>query len=151
MKDLYLGFGSNISERKEILLASYKKVEARIGTIVKKSEIHETEPWGYESQPPFLNSVLKIETSLSPDEVLLEIKAIEAELGRKRTIKWGPRTIDIDILFYGSEIIKKKHLTIPHPHIQERLFVLEPLKEIALNLLHPVLKKTVVELWKEKL
>jgi len=113
------------------------------GFIVKKtSSLYETSPWGVTNQPYFLNLVLKGETKLSPEELLKKIKNIEKAMGRKTLEKWGPRIIDIDILFYKEKIINTPLLKIPHPQLHKRAFVLVPLKEIAPRLVHPLLKKT---------
>jgi 2-amino-4-hydroxy-6-hydroxymethyldihydropteridine diphosphokinase len=113
------------------------------GFIVKKtSSLYETSPWGVTNQPYFLNLVLKGETKLSPEELLKKIKNIEKAMGRKTLEKWGPRIIDIDILFYKEKIINTPLLKIPHPQLHKRAFVLVPLKEIAPRLIHPLLKKT---------
>ena len=116
------------------------------GTIHIKSSLYETAAWGIQSQPDFLNMVLSVNTSLDPDDLLNAILKIETTLGRHRDMKWGPRIIDIDILFYENEIINKTALTIPHPFLHKRRFTLIPLAEIAPDYIHPVLNKTITEL-----
>ncbi|TNE62707.1 MAG: 2-amino-4-hydroxy-6-hydroxymethyldihydropteridine diphosphokinase [Bacteroidetes bacterium] len=120
-----------------------------IGKAVKKSHVYETEPWGNKEQDPFLNQVIMLNTTLSPRELLDEIARIEREMGRKRKDqeKWGPRIIDVDILFYGKRRIRDKGLEIPHPELHKRAFILVPLMEIEPDLEHPVLKKTIDELY----
>lgn len=122
-------------------------VEERIGTISALSSLYRSEPWGYAEQPWFLNAVILVNTSQSPEEVLRKTSAIELELGRIRTEnRYGERTIDIDILFHGSHRISTSTLTVPHPHIQERLFVLLPLTEICPDLVHPIIGRTASEM-----
>ena len=106
----------------------------------------ETEPWGVPDQPLFINMAVSVKTVLSPDNLLALCKKIETDLGRTETILWGPRIIDLDILFYDDVITARPDLTIPHPHIKDRDFVLRPLAEIAPDLIHPVLKKSIKEL-----
>jgi 2-amino-4-hydroxy-6-hydroxymethyldihydropteridine diphosphokinase len=114
--------------------------------VVRRSSIHETEPQDYLDQPRFLNMAIDVETDLTPRELLAAIQKIETEMGRQRTIPKGPRTIDIDILFYANQVIATPALEIPHPRLTERNFVLDPLQEIAPDLRHPVTGKTVREL-----
>lgn len=127
---------------------SCRLLEERCGTILKTSGIYETEPWGFECRESFYNQAVVIETPLSPLELLSTVLQIENELGRTRNPnqRYSSRSIDIDILFYDSEIIQTENLTIPHPLIRERNFVLIPLNEIVPDFLHPVFKKTVNEL-----
>src|SRR5690606_22693622 len=120
-----------------------------IGVIKEKSSVYETNAWGNENQPDFLNIVVSVETVLDPYELLEQIHNIELKLGRNRLQHWGQRTIDIDILFYDQMVINIDNLTIPHSFIQDRMFVLEPLNEIFPKFIHPLLKKSVKELYKE--
>ena len=132
MTDIYLLLGSNIPPTFDHLKAAAIAIEKRVGKIVTSSGIYKTEAWGFEDQDPFLNQVLQIHSSLQADELLAELLLIEKEIGRIRYKKWHPRTIDIDILLYGREIIQTKSLSIPHPQIQHRNFTLIPLNEIAM-------------------
>ena len=122
-------------------------IEELIGTVIKSSAIYSTKPWGNIKQADFLNQAICINTELSPFEILDKIQFIEEKIGRKRIIKWGPRKIDIDILFYDEQIIKKERLVIPHPQIERRNFVLKPMVEIASKLVHPIFKKSIEELY----
>lgn len=143
----YIGIGSNLGDKlsycekaiSEILKIDYHKLLA-------KSSFFKTQPLGYTSQDWFVNGVIKIETALKASDLLQTLKDIESQLGRTETFRWGPRTIDLDILFFDDIQIHTGELQIPHPHIQNRQFVLIPLSEIDRNLIHPVLKKTVQEL-----
>lgn len=149
MATTYLLLGSNEGDRQQWINKAIKEIGVQCGELVKQSPFYETAAWGKEDQPPFLNLVVKIKTELSPEKLLAAIQNIEQQFDRQRTEKWGQRTLDIDILFYGKQIIKTTTLTIPHPHLQERKFTLKPLNEIAPYLLHPVLKKAITTLLKE--
>lgn len=138
----YLGLGSNLGNRHEYILKALSELSLKV-KIIKNSEIIETKPYGNLNQPDFLNRVSKIETELKPVKLLKICTEIEKKLGRKRTQKWAARTIDIDILFYGNEIFQSDELTIPHPEIQKRRFVLKSLNEICPDLVHPVLNKKI--------
>lgn len=142
---VFLGLGSNLGDRSANLAAARGRI-AGFGHILSESAIYETEPWGLKNQPNFLNQVILFETYLPPAEILKELKTIEKDLGRVKTVKYGPRLIDIDILFYDELILKTELLTIPHPHIVNRAFVLVPLDEIASDFIHPVVKKNIHEL-----
>lgn len=143
----HLLIGGNLGDRFANLAAARKLIGEKIGTVVKTSSLYETEPWGKPDQPDFLNQALEVATDLKPMEVLEAIFSIEKELGRQRDDKWGARTIDIDILFFDAKVLETKELTLPHPQLHERNFVLVPMLEIAPNKLHPVLKKTIEELY----
>lgn len=144
---VYLSLGSNMGDKRENLLEAIKKVgELENTEVVKSSTILETEPFGYIEQDNFLNACLEVKTLLTPQEFLSSILKIELDMGRVREIKWGPRVIDIDILFYDDEIIQEDNLAVPHPWICEREFVLEPLSEIAPNYVHPLERKTIMML-----
>lgn len=144
---VYLSLGSNMGDKRENLLEAIKKVgELENTEVVKSSTILETEPFGYIEQDNFLNACLEVKTLLTPQEFLSSILKIELDMGRVREIKWGPRVIDIDILFYDAEIIQEDNLAVPHPWICEREFVLEPLSEIAPNYVHPLERKTIMML-----
>lgn len=148
MNTVYLLLGSNLGKSKEQLLQAIKYIEEYIGTVIKFSGLYSTAAWGNVKQPDFINQVIVVETLLHPLVLLKEILAIEKKMGRIRTVKNAARIIDIDILFFNNKIIKQKDLTIPHPEIQNRRFVLIPLVEIAGLKIHPVLKKTARELLK---
>ena len=140
----YLSLGTNMGDKKKNLLEAAEKIGNLENTkITAQSTIIETEPFGYTEQDMFLNSCLEIKTLFTPRELLKELLGIELQMGRVREIKWGPRIIDIDILFFDDEIIGEADLAVPHPWICERMFVLEPLSEIAPNFVHPLEKKTV--------
>ncbi len=146
---IVLGFGSNLGDREEYILAAYRLLEEELGELIKKSSFIETSPWGFESENSFINSVAEFETKKSPFEALEICNKIEKELGRQRNSLhkgYQNRTIDIDILFYEDIVLDTPTLKIPHPLIQERDFVLTPLKEILPNLLHPILKKTIKDI-----
>ena len=149
MNTAYLGTGGNEGHTESFLEYAENHLLALGHKILSKSKIYETSAWGNHDQPNFLNRVIKIETSKSPEELLADCLFIEKSLGRERKDKWGPRKIDIDILFFNAEIIRREELTIPHPFIQERKFVLVPLNEIAESFLHPVLNKTIFTLLME--
>lgn len=141
----YLSLGSNLGHR-EANIKSALKMLGQEARILKVSSLYETEPVGYKDQPWFLNCACSVETDLSPQALLKFAKAIERKLGRKPTRRFGPRPIDIDILFYDGLVLDSPDLTIPHPRLAERAFVLVPLKEIAANLVHPLLGVTTKEL-----
>ena len=143
----YIGIGSNSGSKLnscEDAISKILKVDHH--RLLAKSSFYKTEPLGYTSQDWFVNGVIKIETDLDPADLLRSLKAIEASLGRVKTFRWGPRTIDLDILFFDEREIQTDELQIPHPLLHERRFVLLPLAEIDPSLIHPVLKKTVREL-----
>jgi 2-amino-4-hydroxy-6-hydroxymethyldihydropteridine diphosphokinase len=145
MATVYLGLGSNLGDRKQNLSQALGLLSTHV-MIEKASSVYETEPVGYKPQPLFLNAVCRISTELNPKQLLRLAKKIEAKLGRKPGFPNAPRSIDIDILFYDEEVLSSKELTIPHPRVTERAFVLVPLAEIAPNLIHPGSRKTVREL-----
>ena len=144
---VYLGIGSNQGDKYfqceqaiEALCASPENL------LLERSSFYLTEPWGYSEQDDFINLAVKIQTSLTPLELLSYTKQVELEGGKIETCKWGPRAIDIDILFYNDHTIALPVLTIPHPYLHQRAFVLHPLHEIAPRLMHPVFHKTIAEL-----
>lgn len=140
---VYLLLGSNMGNRSELLSNALKEIESHAGKILKTSSVYETAPWGVTNQNDYLNQAVLIETSLAPLSLFSELKEIEREAGRTDQKKYAPRTLDIDILFYDDLVLNSEELTIPHPKIQLRKFVLVPLKEIAQELIHPVFKKSV--------
>lgn len=144
-KAVYLSLGSNVGDRSTNLQTAIDHLRA-LGKVVAVSSLYETEPVELTAQPWFLNCVVKLETEKMPRQLLAAILAIEQQMGRRRSLKKGPRTIDIDILLFGASVIGGKGLTVPHPAMHQRRFVLEPLAEIAPNVCHPVFKQTIREL-----
>ena len=144
---VFLGLGSNIGDRVRSLKRAEKLISEIDGVIVVSSaSLYETEPVGIVNQPSFINSALKIETTLHPAELLGRLKEIERKMGRVDAVRWGPRIIDIDILLFGNIVVNEKGLTIPHPEMTKRAFVLVPLSEIAPDVIHPILQKSIREL-----
>ncbi len=142
---IYLSLGSNLGDR----LANLRKAISNLPPKVKpilQSPVYETQPWGYSDQPDFLNQCIQAETELEPLDLLAYLKDLEAAIGRKETFRFGPRLIDLDILFYDDLIYDSPNLTLPHPRISERSFILIPLSDIAPELFHPVLRRTVEQL-----
>lgn len=139
MKGIYLLLGSNIGDSEKVLSAAIELIELEIGKVIDASSVYSTKAWGVEDQPDFLNQVVEIESNLDPENLLVKINEIEKKLGRVRFQKWHSRIIDIDILYFGAEIIDTPNLVIPHPENQNRNFVLIPMAEIAPELIHPVL------------
>lgn len=142
---VYLSLGSNIGDRAANLQQAIVRLRD-LGTIAAASSLYETDPVEVEQQPMFLNCALAMETELTSTQFISRILALEKSMGRRRTQVKGPRTIDIDIVFFGNEVVDTPNLTIPHPAMHQRRFVLEPLAEIAPNAIHPVLKRSVLEL-----
>lgn len=145
----WLLIGGNMGDREALLQAAYAQIDARCGAVVNASALYETAAWGLENQAAFLNRALEIETALAPAQLLRESLAIEESLGRKRDQRYGPRLIDIDLLFYADRVLQSDALIVPHPQLHLRRFVLVPLTEIAPGLVHPLFQKTVAQLLAE--
>ena len=152
MATVYLGLGTNLGDKEANLRTAIYKLQERIGKQVSLSSFYETAPWGFESNHSFLNAAIGLETSLSPIEILHITQEIEKELGRtKKSVNgsYSDRLIDIDILLYDTLVLQTPELTIPHPLMTERDFVMNPLIEIAGNVIHPTRQKTLSELYQE--
>ncbi|MDY6844349.1 MAG: 2-amino-4-hydroxy-6-hydroxymethyldihydropteridine diphosphokinase [Thermodesulfobacteriota bacterium] len=142
----FIGIGSNVGDKIAQCLHAISLLESEDNRVVKKSSLFETLPWGIENQELFINCVVELETKMSAIELLQFLQSIERRMGRTKYIKWGPRIIDLDILFFNDEIINTEELEIPHPLISQRDFVLIPLKEIHPHMVHPQLGLTISEL-----
>lgn len=142
---IYISLGSNLGDRLANLRNAMTNISPKVKAVAQSS-IYETEPWGYSDQPSFLNQIIKANTDLAPFDLLAFFKEIEVSMGRQETFRFGPRLIDLDILFYDDLVLNTPKLTIPHPRIIERAFVLIPLVEIAPDLYHPVFCKTIQQL-----
>ena len=149
MNKTYLLLGSNMGNSRYQLAIAQKNIKKSIGKIIRQSNLYQTAAWGKTDQPDFINQVVVVETKLTAAETMNTILSIEKNMGRIRTSKNAPRIIDIDILFFNKDIIKTKMLTVPHPFIQERRFVLVPLNELSSRFIHPVVGKTVSQLLKD--
>lgn len=147
MAIVYIGIGSNIGNREASVKRALSTLNDRDIITVRLSSLYETEPWGVKNQPSFINAVAEMETGLSPMDLLNILRETERRLGRFfEATRWGPRVIDLDILFYDSITVNEPELKIPHPLIAQRAFVLDPLFEIAPDLVHPVTGKTVTQM-----
>jgi 2-amino-4-hydroxy-6-hydroxymethyldihydropteridine diphosphokinase len=142
---IFLSLGSNLGDRLNNLQDAIRSLPPKVQPL-SQSRIYETDPWGYTDQPAFLNLVIKANTELAPKKLLVFLKKMEVVLGREETFRYGPRVIDLDILFYDDLVLDSPDLTIPHPRLTERAFVLIPLAELAPDLVHPVIKKTIRQL-----
>lgn len=143
---IYILLGSNLGDKLLQLTKASKLLKRQVGNIITQSKIYETAAWGKTDQPTFYNQVILVQSGLSPIDLLLTLNKIEKDLGRTRKEKWGGRTIDLDILYFGDQVIDKPTLHIPHPGIPDRKFTLIPLVEIAPDFVHPTLNKTNVQL-----
>ena len=149
---IYLGLGTNEGNKEENIRGAIEELSHLLGTPTAVATIIETEPWGFQSDNSFLNTVVAFNTTLAPEEILKATQEIERRLGRtKKSIDgcYSDRPIDIDILLYGNRVIESEHLTIPHPLLHKRLFVLQPLAQIAPQVIHPTLGKSITRLLKE--
>ncbi|EPY2274289.1 2-amino-4-hydroxy-6-hydroxymethyldihydropteridine diphosphokinase [Clostridium sporogenes] len=149
MHTAYVAFGSNMGEKENYIKRALEKIEEKGIKIIKVSPIYETEPYGVLDQDSFLNGVVKIESNLTPENLIEVLLDIEKQLDRVRERRWGPRTIDLDIIFYDDFIINEENLIIPHRDMENREFVLKPLCDIDENFIHPALKKSVKQLYDE--
>ena len=147
MQDLYLLLGSNLGDRQAYLADARKRIDDQLGKIENMSSLYETASWGKTEEPPYINQVIHLQSALKPAQILNTVISIEKELGRERLEKWGSRIIDIDILFYGEQIINEPSLIIPHPHLHLRRFTLAPLNELIPNFIHPFLEKSINDLY----
>lgn len=146
LQNVYLITGSNLGDALLNLNIAKTTIQKQIGQVMQESSVYKTQPWGNVNQQDFLNQVLYIQTGLSAKDLMQEILLVESSMGRERIEKWEPRIIDIDILFYGNDVIQLPHLKIPHPLLHERRFVLAPLQEIAPVFMHPVLLQSITQL-----
>lgn len=149
MITVFLLLGTNLGNRQMFLQQAITHIEQEVAPMLKTSSVYETQSWGKTDEPDYLNQVVTLQTGLPAKNVLDKILAIELEMGRKREIKWGARIIDIDILFYGDQVIDEPGLIVPHPQLHNRRFTLEPLAEIAPDFIHPLLNKNILVLKNE--
>jgi len=147
--EVLLGIGSNLDNREENISKALIALERHL-VIKRVSSLYETEPIGYVNQPDFLNLCIKVETEMNPFELLSFLKAVESELGRKESLRWGPRTIDIDILLFDVKLIYSRRLTVPHKELLRRKFAMEPACEIAGQWIYPGLHRTLKALYRER-
>ncbi len=144
---VFIGLGSNLGDRERYIERALAALKATPGvTLIAQASLYETEPVGLEDQPWFLNTAVEVRTTLPPQALLQRLKAIERALGRKARKRWGPREIDLDLLLYGDRVVCEPDLTVPHPELARRRFALAPLAELAPEVAHPVLRRTIAEL-----
>ena len=146
MEEAYLLLGSNLGDSKSYISEAVVNIREEIGDLLECSSLYQTASWGNVNQPDFINQVIRVRTNLNPQQLLTNILVIETRLGRQRLEKWGSRTIDIDLLFYGDHIIQEENLKVPHPFLHLRRFTLMPLVELNPGFVHPILNLTVQEL-----
>ena len=146
---IFIALGSNLGDKESNMKEALQRLAQRGVTVCKVSDFMATRPYGVTDQPAFLNAVAEIKTDNSPTELLRVLLQVEQEMGRKRIRHWGERNIDLDLLLYDDQIINLPDLKVPHPDMQNRDFVLRPLAQIAPDTVHPVLRKTIKQLWKE--
>jgi 2-amino-4-hydroxy-6-hydroxymethyldihydropteridine diphosphokinase len=149
MSTVYISLGSNLGDREGNCIRAIELLGKKGIPVTKKSSVCETAPWGVTDQPLFLNMAIEITTGLNPHELLTILKDIETEIGRETSPRWGPRTIDLDILLFGDLIVEEDTLRIPHPLMHKRGFVLKPLSEIAPDATHPILQQRVHDLLRQ--
>lgn len=145
-KKLVLSLGSNLGNRYAYLLRAIQKIEKYFNSKPVVAHFYETPPWGNENQSRFINTAIYLHTDITIDQCLKKVQAIEKEMGRLKTEKWGPRMIDIDILFYEDDVVETDIITVPHQHLHQRAFVLKPLQDILPNFIHPLKNKTIIQL-----
>lgn len=145
-KKLVLSLGSNLGNRYAYLLRAIHKIEKYFNSKPVVAHFYETPPWGNENQSRFINTAIYLHTDITIDQCLKKVQAIEKEMGRLKTEKWGPRMIDIDILFYEYDVLETDIITVPHQHLHQRAFVLKPLQDILPNFIHPLKNKTIIQL-----
>lgn len=148
-KEVFISLGTNLGNRTENLKKAIRKVESQLGRLIKSSSVYETRPWGNTNQPDFLNQVILIHGDQTAKDCLYGLSSIERQMGRTREEKWGARIIDLDLLYVDDQIIHTETVTLPHPGIPHRRFVLVPLVEIAPEFIHPQLKKSQRQLLQE--
>jgi 2-amino-4-hydroxy-6-hydroxymethyldihydropteridine diphosphokinase len=151
MSIAYIGIGSNLGKRELNCFQTIELIKSSLGIVEACSSIYETKAWGVVEQSDFINMAIKLITSYEPLTLLHRLKGIEKTMGREKTFRWGPRVIDLDILFYDNLTVVTPELIIPHPGLHERLFVLKPMMEIAPYVIHPGLNKTIQQLYEEAL
>jgi 2-amino-4-hydroxy-6-hydroxymethyldihydropteridine diphosphokinase len=149
MPRAFVALGSNLGDRERNITEAIERMGRRGIKVIKMSSVVETEPYGYKEQDKFLNAACLVGTELSPVELLDVLLEVEKEMGRERKIRWGPRNIDLDLIFYEDRIIIEEHLIVPHPDAHNRAFVMGPIAEIDPDFVHPVLKKKVGEIYEE--